>query len=158
MNAPKAIIHVVDDDGAFRNAVQVRCKSAGGYAVQTLRFGNGVFAVRFRPMRLAVSRWTCGCPPSGLDLQSAFARSENPLLHRVHLTGHGDISAPAARDAAMKGAEDFLSPNSVKKAVLFPAIERARVGTRRAGTRAQRARHRGELRSPASILPTLARA
>ena len=50
--------------------------------------------------------------PSGLDLQSALARSENPLPI-IFLTGHGDI--PTSVYAMRAGAEDFLT-KPVKKA------------------------------------------
>ena len=78
--------------------------------------------------------------PSGLDLQSALARSENPLPI-VFLTGKGDI--PTSVQAMRAGAEDFLT-KPVRKEVLFAAIERALA--RDAQEREQRARRR-ELRA-----------
>jgi two-component system, LuxR family, response regulator FixJ len=78
--------------------------------------------------------------PSGLDLQSTLARSENPLPI-VFLTGRGDI--PTTVHAMRAGAEDFLT-KPVRKDVLFPAIERALA--RGAQERQQRVRRR-ELRA-----------
>jgi len=73
--------------------------------------------------------------PSGLDLQNALAKGENPLPI-IFLTGQGDI--PASVHAIKQGAEDFLT-KPVKKEILFAAIERALA--RDARERAQRVRH-----------------
>jgi two-component system, LuxR family, response regulator FixJ len=59
--------------------------------------------------------------PSGLDLQSALARSGNPLPV-VFLTGHGDI--PTSVHAMRGGAEDFLT-KPPRKEDLLAAVERA---------------------------------
>ncbi|MGO9949984.1 MAG: response regulator transcription factor [Steroidobacteraceae bacterium] len=58
---------------------------------------------------------------SGLELQSALARSDNPLPI-VFLTGHGDI--PTSVHTIERGAEDFLT-KPVRKEELFAAVERA---------------------------------
>ena len=92
-------------------------------------------------MRRAASCWTWICPGlSGLDLQSALARVENPLPI-VFLTGKGSISTTV--QAMRAGAEDFLTKPTRKK-VLFAAIERALA--RDAQDREHRARRR-ELRA-----------
>ena len=52
---------------------------------------------------------------SGLDLQSALARSGNPLPV-IFLTGHGDI--PTSVHAMKAGAEDFLTKPPRKEALL----------------------------------------
>jgi FixJ family two-component response regulator len=59
--------------------------------------------------------------PSGLDLQDALARSEDPLPV-VFLTGHGEV--PDSVRAMKSGAIDFLS-KSVDGAVLLEAVARA---------------------------------
>jgi FixJ family two-component response regulator len=78
--------------------------------------------------------------PSGLDLQSALAKTESPLPV-IFLTGHGDI--PTSVHAMREGAEDFLT-KPVKKEQVLAAIQRAL--TRDARERQERARRR-ELRS-----------
>lgn len=132
-------IFVVDDDASFRNAI-AHLLHAGGYAVQTFASATD-FQERFR-----------GCTPgcilldvhmpglTGLELQSALARAENPLPI-VFVTGQGDI--PTSVRAMRAGAEDFLT-KPIRKALLFPAITRALA--RDAQEREQRARRR-ELRA-----------
>jgi len=118
--SPLPTVFVVDDDASFRNAIE-RLLRAGGYAVQT-------FASAAEFLRCARSD-APGCilldvhmpGPSGLHLQSALARSENPLPI-VFVTGKGDI--PTSVQAMRAGAEDFLT-KPVNKTVLFPAIKRA---------------------------------
>jgi len=73
---------------------------------------------------------------SGLELQKALAKTDNPLP-LVFLTGHGDISTSVR--AMRQGAEDFLT-KPVKKQALFDAVQRALA--RDAKERAQRARQR----------------
>ncbi|MBN2507708.1 MAG: response regulator, partial [Verrucomicrobia bacterium] len=82
-------IFIVDDDASFRHAI-ARLVRAGGYAVQS--FGS---ATEFLQAERADAP---GCVlldlqmpgPSGLDLQSALAGSDQPLPI-VFLTGKGDI-------------------------------------------------------------------
>ena len=136
---PPPTVFIVDDDASFRNAL-ARLLRGGGYAVQ-------MFASATQFLQAARSD-APGCilldlqmpGPSGLDLQSALARSDNPLPV-VFLTGKGDI--PTSVHAMRAGAEDFLT-KPVKKDVLFPAIERALA--RDAQERGLRARRR-ELRA-----------
>jgi FixJ family two-component response regulator len=139
MPPPPPIIHIVDDDASFRNAIS-RLLHAGGYAMQTF-----VSATEF----LQSARTDApGCVlldlqmpgPSGLDLQKVLAQSENPLPV-IFLTGHGDI--PTSVRAVRAGADDFLT-KPVKKEILFHAIDRALA--RDAQERGQRARRR-ELRT-----------
>ena len=58
---------------------------------------------------------------NGLELQSALARSSNPLPI-LFLTGHGDI--PSSVRAMRDGAEDFLEKRAAK-ADLLEAVKRA---------------------------------
>jgi RNA polymerase sigma factor (sigma-70 family) len=137
--SPLPRIFVVDDDPAFRNALE-RLLRAGGYAVQT--FASATEFMQCFPGDAS------GCVlldlhmpgRSGMDLQETIARSENPLPI-VFVTGKGDI--PTSVRAMRAGAEDFLS-KPVRKAILFPAIERALA--RDAQERQKRARNR-ELRA-----------
>jgi len=132
---PAPTIFVVDDDVSFRNAV-TRLLRAGGYAVQTFASATEFLqsARTDAPGCVLLDLHMPG--PSGLDLQSALARSENPLPI-IFLTGHGDI--PTSVRAMRAGADDFLT-KPVKKEVLFPAIKRALA--RDAQDREQRARRR----------------
>ena len=136
---PAPTIFVVDDDASFRNAL-ARLVGAGGYAVQTFASATEFLqcARTDAPGCILLDLEMPG--PSELDLQSALARSANPLPI-VFLTGRGDI--PTSVHAMRAGAEDFLT-KPVKKDVLFPAIERALA--RDAQEREQRARRR-ELRA-----------
>jgi len=120
MNSAKPVIHVVDDDAPFRNAIE-RLLRAGGYAVQS--FASATEFLQFaRPDAPGCVLLDLHMPgPSGLDLQSALAQSENPLPI-VFLSGQGDI--PTSVRAMRAGADDFLT-KPTKKEVLFPAIERA---------------------------------
>ena len=77
---------------------------------------------------------------NGLDLQSALARSGNPLP-LLFLTGHGDI--PSTVRAMRGGAEDFLEKRAPKEKLL-DAVRRALA--RDAREREERARQR-ELRA-----------
>ena len=139
MNAAKPVIHVVDDDASFRNAI-ARLVRAGGYGVQLFASATEFLqsARTDAPGCVLLDLQMPG--PSGLDLQSALVRSENPLPI-VFLTGKGDISTSV--QAMRGGADDFLT-KPVSKAVLFPAIKRALA--RDAQERGQRARRR-ELRA-----------
>jgi len=139
MPPPPTIIHVVDDDASFRNAIS-RLLRAGGYAVQTFASATEFLQSARADVPVCVLLDLRMPGPSGLDLQSALVRSENPLPI-VFLTGHGDI--PASVQAMRAGADDFLT-KPVKKEVLFPAIERALA--RDAQDREQRVRRR-ELRA-----------
>jgi two-component system, LuxR family, response regulator FixJ len=137
--APRPTVFIVDDDASFRNAME-RLLRAGGYAVQSFASATEFLesARTDAPGCVLLDLQMPG--PSGLDLQSTLSRRENPLPI-VFLTGQGDI--PASVQAMRAGADDFLT-KPVKKAVLFPAIERALA--RDARDRAQRTRRR-ELRA-----------
>jgi len=137
--SPLPTIFVVDDDVSFRDAI-TRLLRAGGYVVQTLGSATEFLqsARTDAPGCVLLDLHMPG--PSGLDLQSALAGSENPLPI-VFLSGKGDI--PATVQAMRSGAEDFLT-KPVRKEVLFRAIERALA--RDAQDRARRVRHR-ELRA-----------
>jgi two-component system response regulator FixJ len=73
---------------------------------------------------------------NGLDLQSALARTRNPLP-TLFLTGQGDI--PSSVRAMRGGAEDFLE-KSAPKEKLLDAVKRALARDER--EREERARQR----------------
>jgi len=139
VNSAKPIVFVVDDDASFLTAI-ARLLRAGNYLHQT--FTSATEFLEPPPADVP------GCiiadlhlpGPSGLELQDALAKADNPLPI-IFLTGQGDI--PTSVHAIKQGAEDFLT-KPVKREILFAAIERALA--RNAQERTQRARHR-KLRS-----------
>jgi FixJ family two-component response regulator len=139
MTPAKPIIHVVDDDESFRKAV-MRLLRAADY--ETRGYASAAEFLAAKP------GGEPGCAlldvrmpgPSGLDLQQALARMENPLPV-IFLTGHGDI--PITVHAMKAGAVDFLT-KPVPRAALFDAVQRALV--RDTADRAARSQQR-ELRS-----------
>jgi two-component system, LuxR family, response regulator FixJ len=138
--SPLPTVFLVDDDASFLAAV-TRLLRAGGYDVKT--YGSAAAFLESVPPAdspgcVIVDLQMPGL--SGLELQEALAKANNPLP-LVFLTGHGDI--PTSVRAMRQGAEDFLT-KPVKKQALFDAVERAL--TRGAKERAQRARQ-GELRA-----------
>ena len=130
------IVHVVDDDASVRNALG-RMLRASGYAVQLFASGQEFLD--------QCSTATAGCVLvdldmpglGGMELQTALSRS-NHLLPVVFLTGRGDI--PTSVRAMRQGAEDFLTKQAPKAAVLA-AVQRALA--RDARERANRARLAG---------------
>lgn len=132
-------IFIVDDDASFRTAIS-RLLRAGGYDARSFASATEFLqdARTDGPGCILLDLHMPG--PSGLDLQTALAQSENPLPI-VFVTGHGDI--PTSVHAIRAGADDFLT-KPVKRTVLFAAIERALA--RDAHERAQRTRRR-ELRA-----------
>jgi FixJ family two-component response regulator len=139
MNTVRPVIHVVDDDLSFRNALS-RLLRAGGYTVQTFASADEFLqsARADAPGCVLLDLRMPG--PDGLDAQGAIAQSEQPLPV-IFLSGHGDI--PTSVRALRAGADDFLT-KPVQKDALFPAIERALAHD--AQERGRRARRR-ELRA-----------
>jgi FixJ family two-component response regulator len=117
---PTPTIFIVDDDTSFRQAIE-RLVRTGGYAVQTFASATE-FLQSARPDGPGCVLLDLDMPGlSGLELQNALARVDNPLPI-VFLTGKGSISTTV--QAMRAGAEDFLT-KPAKKQVLFAAIERA---------------------------------
>jgi len=120
MNGTAPIVRIVDDDASFLTAV-ARLLRASGFAVKTFASAAEFLA---RP-----ELDTPGCVLvdlqmpglSGLDLQEALARAEEPLPV-IFLTGPGDI--PTSVKAMRQGAEDFLTKRASKEALL-EAVNRA---------------------------------
>ena len=117
MTSPKPIIHVVDDDASFRHAVS-RLVRAGGHQVRCYASAAEFLAAAPDPSPGCVLLDLHMPGPTGLDLQDALAKAENPLPV-IFLTGHGDI--PTSVHAMRQGAEDFLT-KPVKKELLFAAL------------------------------------
>lgn len=132
----KEIVHVVDDDESFLRSVS-RLLRASGFEVAT--FSSVESFLRRTDTAAAGCVVTDLQMPrqSGLDLQQALARSQNPLP-LVFLTSKGDI--PTTVRAMRRGAEDFLTKRA-PRASLIAAIERALQRDRK--ERAQRAEQSG---------------
>ena len=117
---PPPIVHVVDDDAAFRAAI-ARLLGASGY--QVVLYGSASELLEKLPGGEA------GCilldvKMSGLNGPQLQERL-GELGHRlpiVFLTGYGDV--PTSVRAIKAGAEDFLTKPVLKKELLA-AIERA---------------------------------
>ena len=140
-----AVIHIVDDDASFRNAM-VRMLRVAGYVVES-----------YEDARQLLSNLPDGAEPScilldlqipevsGSDLQDRLA-SLGSTIPIVFLTGHGDI--PASVHAIKAGAEDFLT-KPVTGVVLIEAIERALASQRKVHER------QNELRSLQALIGRL---
>lgn len=140
------IVHVVDDDDAFRTAV-TRLLEAAGYSVRGYR-SAGDFLIA-RPGNVP------GCllldvnlpGPSGLELQAALVE-RGVDLPIVFLTGYGDV--PRSVRAMKAGAVDFLE-KPVEREPLLAAVHEALVrgaDARAAGNRLRELRARYESLTP----------
>lgn len=116
-----AVIHIVDDDASFRNAMTRMLRTAG-YSVMS--YENAQQLLDKLP-----DETEAGCilldlqipGVSGKDLQDRLVRL-GATIPIIFLTGHGDIAASV--QAIKTGAEDFLT-KPVLRTVLMDAIERA---------------------------------
>jgi FixJ family two-component response regulator len=114
-------VHVVDDDGSFRVAIERRLKRAG-YDVAT-------YATAQQLLDRLPSDGALGCilldvqipGLTGPELQERLGQLGS-ALPIVFLTGHGDI--PMSVRAVKAGAEDFLT-KPVSSEDLLHAIEKA---------------------------------
>jgi len=119
MTDPSSVVHVVDDDPSFRNAI-ADLLTACGYRValyesatqllEILPSGSGCILLDLLMPGL-----------SGIQLQGRLAELGN-RLPIVFLTGHGDIATSVQSIKA--GAEDFLT-KPVAREKLLAAIQRA---------------------------------
>ncbi len=119
MSSSPPVIHVVDDDASFREAV-TRVLTSAGYAVRGYS-STGEFLLRppSGPGCVLLDILLPG--PSGIDLQYAM-RDCMIDLPVVFITGHADVSLSVR---AMKaGAVDFLQ-KPVDRETLLGAISRA---------------------------------
>lgn len=117
----KPIVHLVDDDDSLRKAV-TRLLRAAGYDVRAYASaGEFALASRENNKRGCVLLDVRMPGPSGLDLQEALAREEEPLPV-IFLTGYGDV--PTTVRAMKAGAVDFLT-KPIKRDVLLNAVRTA---------------------------------
>ena len=116
-----AVIHIVDDDASFRNAMSRMLRTAG-YGVESYENAQQLLDKLPNDDQAGCILLDLQIPGvSGKDLQDRLItlRSTIPI---IFLTGHGDI--PASVQAIKAGAEDFLT-KPVLRSVLMEAIERA---------------------------------
>lgn len=139
-------LFLIDDDPSFLTAIS-RLLRAGGYRYETFTTATEFLqkSVLDQPGCVIVDLQMPGL--SGLDLQDAMAKMDNPLP-LMFLTGQGDI--PSSVHAIKQGAEDFLT-KPVKKETLFAAIERAL--ERDSRQRKERARQRERLARFEALTP-----
>lgn len=114
------VVHVVDDDDSLRVAV-TRLLEAAGYEVRGYASAGEYLLSEpaDAPGCLLLDLQMPG--PSGLELQTALARSAE-ALPVVFLSGHGDI--PTSVRAVKAGAVDFLT-KPVRKEALVEAVRNA---------------------------------
>ncbi len=129
-------VHIVDDDASFL-AATARLVRASGFAVKTFSSASDFLAQRDADLPGCVLADLQMPGMNGLDLQSALARTRDPLPI-LFLTGHGDI--PSTVRAMRSGAVDFLEKCAPKEKLLH-ALQRALA--RDARERNSRARQRG---------------
>ena len=114
------IVHVVDDDGAFRTAIS-RVLTAAGHHPKLYASASEYLASN-DPEGPACLLLDLRMPSvSGLDLQSALSEREgaHPV---IFLSGHGDI--PSTVRAIREGAVDFLT-KPVSTTTLLDVVRRA---------------------------------
>ena len=113
-------VQIVDDDPSFLTATS-RLLRASGFAVKTFSSASEFLAQLDTDAPGCVVADLQMPGMNGLDLQSALARSRNPVPI-LFLTGHGDI--PSSVVAMRSGAEDFLEKRAPKEKLL-DAVRRA---------------------------------
>lgn len=120
MNTISPIVHIVDDDASFLKAIS-RLLVASGFTVSTHASADD-FLVHYDDDAPGCVVTDLQMPElNGLDLQSALARTGNPLP-LLFLTGQGDIVSSVR--AMRGGAEDFLEKRAPKEQLL-DAVRRA---------------------------------
>ena len=118
--AAPAVIHVVDDDDAFR-AAMARLLRVAGYDVKEYR-SAGDYLLDPPSDGVGCLLLDLHMPgPDGLELQEAVLR-RGDSLPVVFLTGHGDIRSSVR--AMRQGAADFLT-KPVNREELLAAIRAA---------------------------------
>ncbi len=120
MSPTEPTLFIVDDDEPFLSATS-RLLRASGFTVKTFTSANDFLASRDEGAPGCVLADVRMPGMNGLELQSALARSPNPLPI-LFLTGHGDI--PSSVRAMRDGAEDFLEKRA-PKTQLLEAVKRA---------------------------------
>jgi FixJ family two-component response regulator len=120
MNAPDAVIYIVEDDPSFRRSME-RLIFASGYAVEAFDSAHSFLenAVIRHPACLLLD---VRLPDvDGLSFQKDL-RAKGFTLPVIFMTGHGTI--PMGVQAMKNGAIDFL-PKPFEKSDLLSAIEKA---------------------------------
>jgi FixJ family two-component response regulator len=120
MTSAPPVIHVVDDDTAFRTAIG-RLLRASGYQVALYESGDQILKSSLGKEPGCILLDVRMPDLSGPELQARLVEIGN-VLPIIFLTGHGDI--PMSVQAIKTGAEDFLS-KPVPKKTLLETIERA---------------------------------
>ena len=116
----KQVVYIVDDDDSLRKAL-TRLLRAAGFEVQAYA-SAGDFALSGRDNRRGCVLLDVRMPgPSGLDLQVALAKEDEPLPV-IFLTAYGD--APTIVRAMKAGADDFLT-KPIKREALLNAVRAA---------------------------------
>jgi FixJ family two-component response regulator len=135
----QSIVHVVDDDESFLNAMS-RLLRASGFLSRTYSSAREFLEERRTDEPGCVVVDLHMPDLGGLDLQAVLAQSRYPLPV-LFLTGHADTASTVR--AMRGGAEDFLEKTATKELVL-DAVRRALA--RNAQEREERS-HRDELRA-----------
>jgi FixJ family two-component response regulator len=136
---PPGIVHVVDDDRAFRTAMG-RLLAAAGHEPRLYGSASEYLAADDSQGPACVLLDLRMPGATGLELQHALA--SRPHTHPViFLSGHGDI--PSTVRAMQDGAMDFLT-KPVATPTLLDAIRRA---LERDQERRRQAEHRDEVRA-----------
>jgi FixJ family two-component response regulator len=116
----KPVVYVVDDDDSLRKAL-TRLLHAAGYEVRGYA-SAGDFVLSDRENRRGCVLLDVRMPgPSGLDLQEALAKEDEPLPV-IFLTAYGDV--PTSVRAMKAGAVDFLT-KPIKRDALLSAVRAA---------------------------------
>jgi FixJ family two-component response regulator len=146
VTAADAIVFVVDDNAAVREALSSLVRSVG-LRVETFASAHEFLQYR-RPDAVACLVLDVRLPgPSGLDLQRELANSGAPVPI-VFITGHGDI--PMTVRAIKAGAVEFLL-KPVREQDLLGAIRQAHDrdrSQRRDRAEVERIRHGYETLTP----------
>jgi two-component system, LuxR family, response regulator FixJ len=120
MSYSAATVFIVDDDASYLKSVS-RLLRASGHTIQAFNSAKDFFE-HLRPETRGCVIADLQMPGlNGLELQEALNKETNPLPI-IFLTGQGDI--PSSVRAMRHGAEDFLTKDSPKEALLA-AVERA---------------------------------
>jgi two-component system, LuxR family, response regulator FixJ len=143
-SSPQATVFVVDDDVSFLRSIS-RLLRAAGYQVVAHSSAAELLATLPPDVSGCVITDLVMPEVDGMALQEALQKSGNPLPI-LFLTGHGSI--PVTVQAIRCGAEDFLTKDASKEA-LIAAVNRALV--RNEQDRARRA-HLRALQQPFELL------
>ena len=120
MSDPTPTVFVIDDDDSFLTSI-ARLLRSTGLSVKIFSSGSDFLAQRPPGARGCVVTDLQMPGMTGMELQAALAKSDNPLPI-LFLTGQGDI--PTSVKAMRHGAEDFLTKRA-REDELLAAVQRA---------------------------------